>query len=346
MSEPVVDFGPNLEHGNLLIIGNGFDLDLGFPTSYNHFVNNRNEPNNGAFPFVKGGEGYSRLGKFILNATAIKRWYDLENILAEYGKRKDPYDFGVEVMGVELNFGKLLSETKRRKKIEKIIAEDKEDYYKLIKSLTLYLKSIDLSHPKADSVAARLLKALYESLGGTPAIYTFNYTDLSVIGQGLGVNINPEYVNHVHGSLKNDDIILGVGDYAELRDEVDYMYKTSSERYHSSQLFQALEVCDNILIFGLALSQVDYPYFADFFKKLTSGDVDYENKKTVRIFTYDDHSRQEILRNLRSMNKSMINLVNYCDFDIVRIKDGVDEAKVAAILDNIKNRWQVAADYQ
>jgi hypothetical protein len=342
MCEPVVDFGANLDHGNLLILGNGFDLNLGYPTSYKDFVNNTNAPDNGAFPFAKGKEIHSKLGKYIQNATLIKRWYDLENVLAEYGKREDPYELNVNVLGVNLNFGRLLSEAKKISKREKIIAADKEDYYKLIKSLTLYLKSIDLSHPIDDSVAARLLKALYSSLGGPPVIYSFNYTDLSVIGQSLGLDISPDSVNHVHGCLKNDDVILGVGDYADLRDEMDYMYKTFSKKYHSSQLFQALESCDTILIFGLALSQVDYPYFADFFKKLATGNVNRENKKLVRIFTYDDNSRGEILRNLRHMNKSMINLVNYCDFDIIRTKDNVDEQKVSVILEGVVNRWKLA----
>lgn len=340
MSKSVVDSGATLEHGNLLILGNGFDLNLGFPTSYIDFVNNHNEQDNGAFPFAKGEGRCSKLGKFIQSATTIKRWYDLENILAEYGKQENPYDFDVGLNGFWLNFGRLVFDAKKIKRKKKIIEAnkaDKEDYYKLINSLTLYLKSIDLSHPNADSVAARLLKALFGGPGDPPAIYSFNYTDLSVIGQGLKLNISPDIVNHVHGSLNNSDIILGVGDYAELRDEVDYMYKTFSEKYHSSQLFQALDTCDTILIFGLALSQVDYPYFADFFKRLASGEVK-ETKKIVRIFTYDDASRAEILRNLRRMNKSMINLVNYCDFDIVRTKDNVDEQKVSVILEGITNR--------
>lgn len=342
MCEPVVDFGANLDHGNLLILGNGFDLNLGYPTSYKDFVNNPNAPDNGAFPFAKGIKVHSKLGKYIQNATLIKLWYDLENILAEYGKREAPYDYSVDVHGVNINIGKIFSKAKRTKRKEKTIVADKEDYYKLINSLTLYLKSIDLSHPIDDSVAARLLKALYSSLGGPPVIYSFNYTDLSVIGQSLGLDISPDSVNHVHGCLKNDDVILGVGDYADLRDEVDYMYKTFSKKYHSSQLFQALEACDTILIFGLALSQVDYPYFADFFKKLATGNVNRENKKLVRIFTYDDNSRGEILRNLRHMNKSMINLVNYCDFDIIRTKDNVDEQKVSVILEGVVNRWKLA----
>ena len=40
----------------------------------------------------------------------------------------------------------------------------------------------------------------------------------------------------------------------------------------------------------------------------------------------------------------MINLVNYCDFDIIRTKDNVDEQKVSIVLDGIINRWELALD--
>ena len=116
----------------LLVLGNGFDLDLGFRTGYQHYHDNQNTRGNGAFPFVRGGQDYHSLGQFILKAVEIQKWYDLENVLAEYGKQYP--------------------------KVEDIDG-DKEDYASLVKSLTLYLKSVDYSHPREASVAARVLKA-------------------------------------------------------------------------------------------------------------------------------------------------------------------------------------------
>ena len=298
------------DHGYLVILGNGFDLDLDFPTSYKHFVENENDQDHGAFPFVRGGEDYYALGRYVLEAN-IRDWFDLEDILATYG------------ITHEHNV---------------INQEDKSDYCKLVRSLNLYLQSLDLSHPKNDSVAARLLKAVTDCLI-PPTIYSFNYTDVSLIGNALGLGVGS--ATHIHGSLAANDVILGVGDYVDLSPANDFMYKTSNEKYRSTNLFRELDTCDNILIFGLSLSLVDYPYFEGFFKKVSSGEYCHDRKKYIRIFTYDDESRMAILRNLRLMNKGMIALANYADFDIVRTKDNVDEEKVSIVLEKISTEWQI-----
>ena len=343
--EKDVLFNPILEHGNLLIIGNGFDLDLGFKTGYKDFVNNENSDDCGAFPFARGAVIHSKLGKYIQSTTFIKEWYDLENILAEYGKEVESPSFDIDFLGVRINASKIVSDTAdiltQKNKVEND-ANDKHDYYKLVESLSLYLKSIDLCKPNTDSIAARLLRALYKNPASpAPNLYSFNYTDLQVIGCALGLSVGE--VNHIHGCLKNDNIILGVGDYVDLRDEVDYMYKTSNMSYQSTRLFEALEECDNIFIFGLSLSQVDYPYFATFFKNLASGGFGHV-KKFVRIFTYDNESRAAILRNLRRMNNGMIDLMNRCDLDIIRTKDNVDESKVVSILEKIETEGDFDSD--
>ncbi len=301
------------DFGNLMILGNGFDLNLGYPTSYEHFFKNVNDMEHGGFPFVRGGRDYHGLGRYVLNAS-IHGWYDLEDLLAQYGSR-----------GVYNN--------------DENPQKDQLDYIKLVNSLALYLKSLDLSHPDTESVAARVFIGLSNCF--IPfTVYSFNYTDINTVSTALGLSLGS--VAFVHGSLESDDIILGVGDYGKLTKAYDYMYKTSNPKYKSTNLFHELDACNNLLIFGLSLSQVDYPYFEGFFKKVASGAFGTERKKFIRIFTFDEASRMEILRNLRKMNQGMISLYNNADFDIIRTKDNMDEHKVAALIDKIKNEWTVA----
>lgn len=59
--------------GTLLILGNGFDLDLGFKTSYTDFYNNCGPSEAGGFPFVKGGCDFHELGQFILDAFCVNK---------------------------------------------------------------------------------------------------------------------------------------------------------------------------------------------------------------------------------------------------------------------------------
>lgn len=308
------DFG-SLEYGNLLVLGNGFDLDLGFKTSYEDFYNNTNDQEDGGFPFVNGGYDFHALGRFVLEQFGIHSWYGLEDILAKYGSScAFSYKKGES------------SET------------DRVDFDSLVSSLALYLNSLDLSHPKKESVAARILEALSDCLL-PPTIYSFNYTDLSSIGKALGVSIGS--VSYVHGNLQDNNIILGVGDYGKLTSSYDFMYKTTNPHYRSTKLFDELDSCNNLLIFGLSLSQVDYPYFESFFRKVASGEYGKEKRKFIRIFTYDEYSRMEILRNLRAMNQGMIALFNQSDFDIIRTKDNMDEDKVSALIDELEHKWQL-----
>lgn len=301
------------DHHCIFVIGNGFDINLGYPTKYKDFVGNDKHDNHTFFPFVKGGCDFHELGDYILRATNIEKWYDLEDILANYGS-KEEYLFNKNfVPGTEEN--------------------DRQDFKRLVDGLNEYLSSLDLSQPIKTSVAARILKSIPYSGLYFPTFYSFNYTDLETIGLSLGVDIVSPY--YIHGNLKNQ-IILGVGDYANLRDSTDFMYKSFQDPYRSSSLLVDLKACDTLIIFGLSLSQVDYPYFKDFFSKVSSGNV--ENRPFIRIITLDDSSKRDILRNLRQMNNGMIGLRNYSDFDIIRTKDNADEDKVIDLINHIKHR--------
>lgn len=107
------------EHNALLVIGNGFDLDLGLKASYKDFVNNELCDGEGRFPFVKGGHN-GMLGEYIFRATNIDKWFDLENILAEFACQSSiPSSVGIDSI--------------------------RDDYRSLKQALQQYLKSIDVS---------------------------------------------------------------------------------------------------------------------------------------------------------------------------------------------------------
>lgn len=287
--------------GILVILGNGFDLDLGLPTSYESFFKSCQ------FPFVKGDSRVHNLGKYIFRRGVVEKWYDLEDLLSSFSD------------------------------CIKLIEGNKFDYDRLVEGLMNYLDSVDLSKLKMNSVAARLMKALEDDLV-LPEVYTFNYTSFDRISETLGLRYHNAI--HVHGSLENKDIILGAGDYSELTSATDFLYKTSNANYRSSGLLESLENANEVYIFGLSLSKVDYPYFEDFFSGIIQRT--YGSKKYVRIFTYDETSRMAVLRNIRGMNKGMIKLTGYSDFDIV-CTCGNDEKRVQSVLDHLsESKWDVA----
>lgn len=295
------------EGNTLLIFGNGFDIDLGFPTSYKDYFQSEQ------FPFVHDDQICHALGHFVYDKGIQEKWYDLENILAEYGT-------GVKSAN------------------EKDIQDDKEDYQKLVQGLADYLNSIDYKQPRNDSIAASILRAANDTLV-PPTIYTFNYTNLEEISAALDVEYSN--VHYVHGSLKKNDIVLGVGEYVKLGQKASYLHKTSNLGYNAGGILNAFDSYDTIIIFGLSLSQVDYPYFEDFFKDVASRKYMGDRRKYIRVFTYDEKSRLEILDNLRGMNSGLIKLRGYSDFDIIRTKDDMDMLKVQEVIDHLKVRWEV-----
>lgn len=295
------------EGGTLFIFGNGLDIDLDFPTRYEDFFQSEQ------FPFVQNDHICHNLGRFVYKRGKLDKWYDLENLLAEYG----------------ISVGDQKEEE---------VEGDKTDYQRLLHGLINYLNTIDYNHPKVDSIAANLLRAADDHLL-PPTVYTFNYTPFDSISESLGLGYSTAHF--VHGSLKNDDIVLGVGEYVSLPPKASYLHKTSSLGYDSRGILNAFESYDNIVIFGLSLSPVDYPYFEDFFKDVAARKYLGDKKKYIRIFTYDEKARLEILDNLRGMNSGLIKLRGYSDFDIIRTKDDMDAAKVQEVITHLQVRWRL-----
>lgn len=304
---PVVpDLFPN-EGNTLFILGNGLDVDLGFPTKYKDYFESN------FFPFVHNDHSCHALGHFVYEKGIQEKWYDLENILAEFGA-------GIGEMS------------------EDDIAGNKDDYKKLVQGLSAYLKSVNYKEPRMDSVAANILRAADDRLL-PPTVYTFNYTDFEVIANALEIGYSDAH--HIHGSLKENDIVLGVGEYVKLGPNASYLHKTSSLNYNSDGILNAFESFPNIIIFGLSLSQVDYPYFEDFFKDVASREYMGDHKKFIRIFTRNEKSRLEILDNLRGMNSGLIKLRGYSDFDIIRTENDIDDSKVQEVIRHLSVRAKV-----
>ena len=301
-----INFGENV-HSTLFILGNGFDLDLNLPTSYKAFFRSD------FFPFVRNDPDSHGLGHFVYEQGVVQKWYDLEHLLADYGESVHSLS-------------------------EEELEGDKNDYSRLVKSLTSYLNTIEYSAIDENSIAARLLKAA-DDLLVPPRVYTFNYTSFDSISSRLGINYSS--ASHVHGSLALDSIILGVGEYVKLGPFASYLYKTSNIYYDPGSFLTAIENFDTVIIFGLSLSQVDYPYFEDFFKAVATKPLVDTTKPYIRIFTYDEQSRMAILDNLRQMNSGLIKLKGYSDFDIIRTKDGMDADKVDAVIQRLSPRWEV-----
>lgn len=322
----------------LLIIGNGFDIDLGLNTRYSDFVKSRFYPvkgkvvNTGCYDSDIDFFKSLNLLKYLKYEYNNKKWFDVEISLLEY---------------VKLNTNKENIEKRKDvyNKYEYLCNSEKvkADFNKLRKSLISYLNSISFSEIKKESVSAKLLMSLEKK---SVTILSYNYTDLNRIMKELGIKNNKEYL-HVHGCLDDESIILGVQDNVEIPENANFIIKSHSEYFRSCDIRGKLEEADHVIFFGHSLGETDYHYFQDFFQKQSGLFGEKPRRKKISFFTYDEDSRQNIISQLRKMNNKRVNYMfdlNDMEFFRTICKKGdnkpIDNIRIEEFLDKLRQDFK------
>lgn len=310
-------------YDRVFIIGNGFDLDLGFKVSYKDFLESE------YWPFKNYETKHSwesqidlgnqdqverTLGEYLCRRVA-EGWYDLEEIM---------YCFAIDKPCIHI----------------KMQEQSKADYVQLTTQLNAFIKhqfDIGLKKVRRDSCAAKLLKAIVEN--GRYIIYNFNYTDLLAEAQQLGINQKFSYM-HVHGNVQDGTSILGTKDDQKMSKDYLYLLKHFNRNYTSHRIRQDLSKMIDIVFFGHSLGDVDYVYFLDFFKQCSNCEPN-DFPKRITIFTYNEDSRMKILAQLREMNDYQTEkLINSNEFTIFTTEN-IDQNKFDEFLKYIKGSHQL-----
>lgn len=296
---------------DVFIIGNGFDLDLGLKTSYHDFYVSDD------WPFNKPN---TLMGAFLNHERSINNWMDLESKMGEYAIRSycDSTNLQNEIGSFSFKHN------------------DFHDNEKLRNGLEQYLIKAEGGAINKQSTAATVL-AKYMNSFSIPTIISFNYTDIQKIARNLDIQTVFSFF-HIHGSLLEHNIILGVGENyyynninLKLPQPNDFFYKTSSPNYNPPQIADLLNKSTNLTFFGLSLGGMDAPYFSGLFQNLSK-----QSGKRITIFTYDEESRLQILRHLRNVEGLNLNDVwTRHQIEFIRTKDNIDKEKVANYLQRI-----------
>lgn len=292
--KPMLDSTPK----SVLILGNGFDLDLGLNTNYEDFVKSS------YWPFGKSSYYEENTLPCFLNdhLGEIGTWYDLEEALAK---------FATQCVHSE-NY--LID---RDKTYFKILNQKLKEYLQSQEDSFVEMMNGD-NHTKRKSPAHYVLETFLKK--EVRSIYTFNYTNLYKIAQKLILGFEDEYT-HIHGSLAKNNIILGTGDQRNLDDKYFEFYKSANPHYKSNDLVEDLNSADEVYIFGHSLGLNDHDYFSEFFKKASS-EVrrPFPSRKIkVRTFTFDEKSEMSIRKQLMRLTENhLIGLYAHCDFEILK----------------------------
>lgn len=309
----------------VIVLGNGFDLDLGLKTSYSDFMKSL------FFQTRLSNEHTSTLSRdfrdkkelnlfnYLREKQRIHKWIDLESELAALASAytthfEETYKGRHEIK--DNNIATLLEE---------------ETFEQLRISLCDYLKNIDYSNLNKKSTAYRLMNLM--NINSNIDVLSFNYTDLNAMQNENEINID-----HIHGSIADESIVLGFQDSLDIHHSYCFMIKSFSPYYQSHSVRKNLLDADEIIIFGHSLGATDYHYFQDLFKRQSDAKSVRKNI-IIRIFTYDEHSRRSLMMRLRAMNEKKTNLFyDLCDFAIYRTAEKKDQEKISMYLKGLEYR--------
>ena len=320
----------------VLILGNGFDLDLGLKTSYKDFWESEFCPKDYPAPLI-----HHLNQRWPDNLDAVK-WYDLENELLNYYKglhnlkdgediltedEKDFlkdfssygfachwYDDKIDLLQSLVDKGVLLYRDRPIPAIGEHLKEDalKSPIWRDRKALELikeglykYLKSIEKPIPESLSVSFHLLLSISKCIdaGDTVSIYTFNYTRV----QMRGYSLKDVPVYYMHGSCEDGKIIVGTRDGTPIEPEYDFLQKVMDDSFNPPDIVSALSKTDEVIIFGHSLGENDRQYFEQFFSQQAS--INNLTKKEIYIFTRDAASKVEIKRALKSLTGDRLSVL-------------------------------------
>ncbi|MCW4087510.1 bacteriophage abortive infection AbiH family protein [Segatella copri] len=277
----------------ILIIGNGFDIDLGLRTRYSDFAKS-----NIWEKLMRNTYGFDQdLLAALREAKEKEAWFDIEKTMNEYVRAIRPESLTTD-----------------------LVDKDKKNFIEVTKALDKYLKDEQKSRTlESNHYAAQVLR-LIADVGGFE-YYTFNYTSLGDIATSCGIKIDTSRITHVHGSLENDSIILGVlTDPAnQLHEQYSFMYKDNSRFYMSNNMYEDFDKADDIIFFGHSINGMDFPYFKDFFIKQSGMGGEYKSKH-ITIFIYDDDSNQQIRNSIRNAQVDLTQLFRRNNISIIQTK--------------------------
>lgn len=268
-----------MEKRKLLIVGNGFDLGIGFKTSYKDFMGSPNFPSSGS----------SGLAQHLVSVKESNLgWVDIEQELS--------------------NYSRILGELEKRNMIpdfQEATEEFRSEHEELKNALWSYLRNATSQSPviKRDNYAKRVL----ENFGIDHRIVTFNYTDtIERLSRGYYSTQNHNLL-HVHGSLEpGDSIVFGVEDSAELPKEHVFLYKAYSPSKKTYEFSQWLKEADKIIFYGYSLGDTDRQYFAKFLQELCKGTG---NEKELVFYYYDRDAYDNLNWQLQQFTNNKFSLL-------------------------------------
>jgi len=297
----------------ILILGNGFDLDLGLKTRYSDFARSLQWEN----LYRRFPQTGDCLANYLYELANKECWFDIEQGIADYVKGKE------------------------RNKDYSQVNEDERFFLELKKSLESYLLyEMGNMNLNTKSLASKILDLQYYK-DYFYSIYSFNYTDYDTLCAFNDIKpIKPIYI---HNSFDIDgSIILGIGDADCSSEEYDFLKKTNQPTYKPTNILRDLINADEVVIFGHSINKIDSMYYKKFFEVCSEYDWKRDKKRHVILIDLFGNN-EKIKKDMRSLNNNFMQCIHFCDISFIPSNtyhsDCTDkEQEIEELIKKIKDR--------
>ena len=264
---------------HIYVIGNGFDIDLGWRTSYKEFYESK----------LKGWKVHFLSGEDCLPVYLLdhagENWYDLERTIYDYCLLKSQRDLDEELMN-----------------------KDYRDYLSIKGQLERFVNERSSEQVVVKSKAYEILKSYIEERSHRqlpndmlPELISFNYTPLNKVAKQIDPETDFKYIP-IHGTIEKNSCIFGFHDDNRIKGLYRDMQKSMDDNYDPGRIMPLLMEAKSITFFGLSMGYIDAVYFRDILK-LASQPGDFHTRKTMDIefITRDKQSKKDIKKNLQDI---------------------------------------------
>lgn len=242
---------------HVFVIGNGFDLNLGLKTSYQHFIQSEH--------FQKHIGNGKQLFEHLNTKHELQKWVDIEHELGIFSSSHTYY-------------------------MDNVLRE----YNELCNSLLEYVASLDFSKIDKNSKAYNLFN---ERITDDSIVINFNYThSIKSIVREMGMlddeanEFIRNYVYHIHGSVSQKNIIFGVDDSSTIHPKHSFLRKSTSHHYGEKNIASILKNAKELTFFGHSLGSTDHMYFKDLFSDFLL----HGNGKELNFYYYNESAWNEL----------------------------------------------------
>lgn len=289
-----------------LIIGNGFDLDLGLPSKYSDFADSPefHDLARRMHNMYYEEERKNSLVLQIQQASNNSNWFDIEEEIYKYVLNHPYLD-------------------------DNMIRHVRSEFDALKRALTNYLKRVskELEHKANKQRLAYVLLTILQNSPLSKIDIYFNYTNPELFMEMPTYHeIGKGFFTYVHGSLRYDDIVLGcdLKKGEKVNRQLSFMYKynmLNKANHVARHILEAKEV----IFFGHSINEMDFCYFREFFKDASAAPKPIRH---LSIITYDETSERNIKDNIQNQGISVSDLYsNLWTFDFIHTKNVYDRKK-------------------